>query len=62
MNKNLSLAIEKAVGKISPKTSFISNQDKMLKKPDLFSLTAQTELFQMTRVLQLKLIDRKMKS
>jgi len=57
MNKNLSLAIEKAVGKISPKTSFISNQDKMLKKPDLFSLTAQTELFQNDKGITIK-IDR----
>ena len=46
MNKNLSLAIEKAVEKINPKDNFPINQKKTDKKPDLFSLTAQTELFQ----------------
>ena len=46
MNKNLSLAIEEAVGKISPKDSFPVNQKNSDKKPDLFSLTSQTELFQ----------------
>ena len=44
MNKNLSLAIEKAVEKINPKDNFIIQ--KADKKPDLFSLTSQTELFQ----------------
>ena len=42
MNKNLSLAIEKAVGKISPKDNFSIDQKKVDKKPDLFSLTSQT--------------------
>ena len=46
MNKNLSLAIEKAVEKIGPKDNFHINQTKADKKPDLFSLTSQTELFQ----------------
>ena len=46
MNKNLSLAIEKAVVKISPKDNFSVNQKNADKKPDLFSLTSQTELFQ----------------
>ena len=46
MNKNLSLAIEKAVEKINPKDNFSHQQDKGDKKPDLFSLTFQTELFQ----------------
>ncbi len=45
MNKNLSLAIEKAVEKINPKDSLSLNYDKSEKKPDLFSLTSQTELF-----------------
>ncbi len=45
MNKNLSLAIEKAVEKISPKNNFPIHQNKAEKKPDLFSLTSQTELF-----------------
>ena len=45
MNKNVSLAIEKAVGSISHK-----NQNELKnngpKKPDLFSLSGDTELFQ----------------
>ena len=36
MNKNLSLAIEKAVEKISPKDKFTINQRKTDKKLDLF--------------------------
>ncbi len=59
MNKNLSLAIEKAVEKISPKDSFSINQNKSDKKPDLFSLTSQTELFQNDKGIQLKLIGRR---
>ena len=46
MNKNLSSAIEKAVEKINPRGNFPINQNKADKKPDLFSLTSQTELFQ----------------
>ena len=46
MNKNLSSAIEKAVEKISPKDNFPIDQNNTDKKPDLFSLTSQTELFQ----------------
>ena len=42
MNKNLSLAIEKAVEKINPRDTFTTEQDKADKKPDLFSLTSQT--------------------
>ena len=57
MNKNLSLAIEKAVEKISPKGHFPFNQDKEGKKPDLFSLTSQTELFQNEKGITIK-IDR----
>ena len=57
MNKNLSLAIEKAVGKISPEDSFSINQRKADKKPDLFSLTSQTELFQNDKGVTIK-IDR----
>ena len=45
MNKNLSLAIEKAVEKINPKDKFPLEKFKTDKKPDLFSLTSQTELF-----------------
>jgi len=57
MNKNLSLAIEKAVEKISPEDSFSINQKKADKKPDLFSLTSQTELFQNDKGIIIK-IDR----
>ena len=57
MNKDLSLAIEKAVGKISPKDNFSHSQDKGDKKPDLFSLTFQTELFQNDKGITIK-IDR----
>ena len=55
MNKNLSLAIEKAVEKISPKDNF--GVHKIGKKPDLFSLTSQTELFQNEKGITIK-IDR----
>ena len=57
MNKNLSLAIEKAVEKISPKSNFPITNDKDDKKPDLFSLTSQTELFQNQKGITIK-IDR----
>ena len=57
MNKNLSLAIEKAVEKINPKDNFPIYQDKAEKKPDLFSLTSQTELFQNEKGITIK-IDR----
>jgi len=57
MNKNLSLAIEKAVEKISPKGNFPINENKSEKKPDLFSLTSQTELFQNDKGITIK-IDR----
>ena len=46
MNRNLSSAIEKAVEKISPKDNFVHQHKKNDRKPDLFSLTNQTELFQ----------------
>jgi len=42
MNKNLSLAIEKAVSKITHKDVFSSRQGKVGKKIDLFTLTSQT--------------------
>ena len=57
MNKSLSLAIEKAVEKISPKDSFPITQKNADKKPDLFSLTSQTELFQNDKGITIK-IDR----
>ena len=57
MNKNLSLAIEQAVEKISPKNNFPINNSKADKKPDLFPLTTQTELFQNDKGITIK-IDR----
>ena len=57
MNKNLSLAIEKAVEKINPKGNFPVNQSKADKKLNLFSLTSQTELFQNDKGITIK-IDR----
>ena len=57
MNKNLSLAIEKAVEKINPKDNFPINNKKSDKKPDLFSLTSNTELFQNDKGITIK-IDR----
>ena len=57
MNENLSLAIEKAVEKVSPKDNFLNQQDEGDKKPDLFSLTTQTELFQNDKGITIK-IDR----
>ena len=59
MNKNLSLAIEKAVEKISPKDNFPINQNKIDKKPDLFSLTSQTELFQNDKGITIKIDQSK---
>ena len=53
MNKNLSLAIEKAVRSIPPKQE-IKDLDK---RTDLLSLTQETELFQNDRGITVK-IDR----
>ena len=56
MNKNVSLAIEKAVGSLGQK-----NQNELKnngpKKPDLFSLSGETELFQNEKGITIK-IDR----
>ena len=57
MNKNLSLAIERAVEKINPRDNFPINKSKSDKKPDLFSLTSNTELFQNDKGITIK-IDR----
>ena len=58
MNKNLSFAIEKAVEKIKPTANFPKyNESKEKRKPDLFSLTSQTELFQNDKGITIK-IDR----
>jgi len=56
MNKNVSLAIEKAVGSISEKNhNELKNNGP--KKPDLFSLSGETELFQNEKGITIK-IDR----
>ena len=51
MNKNLSLAIEKAVRKL-PSNKEIKDLDK---RPDLFSLSQETELFQNDRGITVKI-------
>ena len=56
MNKNVSLAIEKAVGSISQKHQN-GQKDNGPKKPDLFSLSGETELFQNEKGITIK-IDR----
>ena len=56
MNKNVSLAIEKAVGTISQK-NHNDQRNNGPKKPDLFSLSGETELFQNERGITIK-IDR----
>jgi|TARA_B100001093_G_scaffold69178_1_gene59570 ribonucleoside-diphosphate reductase alpha chain len=56
MNKNVSLAIEKAVGSLSQKNhNELKNNGP--KKPDLFSLSGETELFQNEQGITIK-IDR----
>jgi len=56
MNKNVSLAIEKAVSSINSKNSN-EFKDNSPKKPDLFSLSGETELFQNEKGITVK-IDR----
>ena len=56
MNKNVSLAIEKAVGSISQKHQN-EQRNNGPKKPDLFSLSGETELFQNDKGITIK-IDR----
>ena len=52
MHKKVSLAIEKAVGSISQKhQNELKNNGP--KKPDLFSLSGETELFQNDKGLSL---------
>ena len=59
MNKNVSLAIEKAVNSISKATGSINSNSKIQQsnKPDLFSLSGETELFQNEKGITIK-IDR----
>ena len=60
MNKNVSLAIEKAVGSIGQK-----NQNELKnngpKKPDLFSLSGETELFQNEKGITIKILVNNIK-
>ncbi len=56
MNKNISLAIEKAVSSISS-NNLNEFRENSPKKPDLFSLTGETELFQNEKGIIIK-IDR----
>jgi len=56
MNKNISLAIKKAVSSISSK-NINEFKDNSPKKPDLFSLSGETELFQNEKGITIK-IDR----
>ena len=53
MNKTLSQAIKKAVSEFSPSTV----EDDLIKRPDLFSLSNETELFQNSKGITIK-IDR----
>jgi len=57
MNKNVSLAIEKAVGSINEKNQNELKINNGPKKPDLFSLSGETELFQNEKGITIK-IDR----
>ena len=57
MNKNVSLAIEKAVDSISEKNQNELKINNGPKKPDLFSLSGETELFQNEKGITIK-IDR----
>jgi ribonucleoside-diphosphate reductase alpha chain len=57
MNKNVSLAIEKAVDTISEKNQNELKNNNGPKKPDLFSLSGETELFQNEKGITIK-IDR----
>jgi ribonucleoside-diphosphate reductase alpha chain len=56
MNKNVSLAIEKAVSSIKS-NSIVDIKDNSPKKPDLFSLSGEAELFQNEKGITIK-IDR----
>jgi ribonucleoside-diphosphate reductase alpha chain len=56
MNKNVSLAIKKAVGTISHKNQN-DQKNNGPKKPDLFALSGETELFQNEKGITIK-IDR----
>ena len=50
MNKTLSQAIKKAVSEFSPSAV----EDDLIKRPDLFSLSNETELFQNSKGITIK--------
>ena len=56
MSKNVSLAIKKAMGNIS-QLNHNERKNNGPKKPDLFSLSGETELFQNEKGITIK-IDR----
>ena len=53
MNKNVSLAIKKAVGSINEK-NLKDPRNNGPKKPDLFALSGDTELFQNEKLILVK--------
>ncbi|MDC0418553.1 ribonucleoside-diphosphate reductase subunit alpha [Pelagibacteraceae bacterium] len=57
MNKNVSLAIKKAVSSIESNNTIRETKDNSPKKPDLFSLSGEAELFQNEKGITIK-IDR----
>jgi ribonucleoside-diphosphate reductase alpha chain len=57
MNKNVSLAIEKALNSINTNQKEDIKNDSQKYRPDLFSLTGETELFQNEKGITIK-IDR----
>ena len=59
MTKNLSSVIEKAVQKISPEERPSPLLNSTSRKPDLFSLTSHTELFQNDKGITIKIDSSK---
>ena len=57
MDKFLSQAIKKAVSEYSINNTGINIEDNQQKRPDLFSLSENTELFQNSKGITIK-IDR----
>ena len=57
MNKILSQAIKKAVSEYSSNNTVINIEENKQKRPDLFSLSDNTELFQNSKGITIK-IDR----
>jgi len=55
MNKNVSLAIEKALNSINTNQKEDIKNDSYKYRPDLFSLTGETELFQNEKGITIKI-------